>query len=192
VDRAITRQCACDANDVSWYKVRQAIRRNRRRWRQQIQQRLLGFAGGFLFALAIPAAEPVPFSHRQHAPLKLACAQCHTTVKSAERAGFPEAQQCMICHRAVKADSPAILRLAAMPRDEKLTPAVRVYKLPDFVFFSHGRHAKAGTACETCHGPVMEKDIVEREVTPNMKFCVDCHKVKSATVTCNACHELNQ
>jgi hypothetical protein len=39
---------------------------------------------------------------------------------------------------------------------------------------------------------VTAKDLVAKEVTLNMKFCVDCHKAKSATVDCNACHELNQ
>jgi hypothetical protein len=31
-----------------------------------------------------------------------------------------------------------------------------------------------------------------KEVTVNMKFCVDCHKEQSATIECNSCHELNQ
>jgi hypothetical protein len=113
-------------------------------------------------------------------------------VKTSERAGFPEARQCMVCHRAVKADTPEISRLAAMPQDRKLAPASRVYRVPDFVFFSHARHGQAGTACTNCHGAVADKDIVEREVTHTMKFCVDCHREKSATLACNACHELNQ
>jgi hypothetical protein len=124
--------------------------------------------------------------------LKLDCAHCHTSVAESERAGFPEARQCMVCHRAVKADAAAISRLAAMPQDRKLAPASRVYRMPDFVFFSHARHLKANAACTTCHGAVAEKDVVTREVTLNMKFCVDCHKEKSATIACNACHELNQ
>ena len=96
----------------------------------------------------------------------------------------------MVCHRAVKAESPEILQLAAMPPDRKLAPAARVYRVPDFVFFSHARHGKIG--CAGCHPGVMEKNKVEREVTLNMKFCVDCHKVSFATIACNACHELNQ
>ena len=98
----------------------------------------------------------------------------------------------MVCHRAVKADSPEIAKLAAAPQDQRLTPAARVYRVPDFVFFSHAKHSKAGAGCETCHGAVAETDAVEPEITLNMKFCVDCHKAKSATIACNACHELNQ
>jgi hypothetical protein len=113
-------------------------------------------------------------------------------VKTAERAGFPEAQRCMVCHRAVKTGSADVAKLAAMPQDRKLAPETRVYRVPDFVFFSHARHGNAAAGCDTCHGAVMEKDIVEREVTLNMKFCVDCHKTKGATIVCNACHELNQ
>jgi hypothetical protein len=98
----------------------------------------------------------------------------------------------MICHRAVLKDSPAVARIAALPKDEKVVPASRIYRIPDFVFFSHARHVKAGVRCDTCHGQVVAKDVIAKEVTLNMKFCVDCHKAKSATVVCNSCHELNQ
>jgi hypothetical protein len=138
------------------------------------------------------ASERPSFSHKRHAPLKLDCSVCHTTVKTAERAGFPPAGQCMICHRAVLQDSPDVKKLAALPKDQTIVPAARVYRVPDFVVFSHARHLKAAVGCDTCHGQVMAKDVIAKEVTLNMKFCVDCHKVKSATVDCNACHELNQ
>ena len=98
----------------------------------------------------------------------------------------------MTCHRAVKAEAQAIARLAQMPKDEVVVPQTRIYRVPDFVFFSHALHTSAGTACETCHGTVAAEDKVEKRVTLNMKFCVDCHKVRSATIACNACHELNQ
>jgi hypothetical protein len=49
----------------------------------------------------------------------------------------------MTCHRAVKKDSPAIRRLAALAADVKLAPGERVYKVADFVVFSHARHLRA-------------------------------------------------
>lgn len=96
----------------------------------------------------------------------------------------------MTCHRAVKTEQPAIARLAQMPRDETLAPQQRVFRTPDFVVFSHARHLVAG--CQTCHGAIAADDKVEKRVTLNMKFCVDCHRVRSATIACNVCHELNQ
>jgi hypothetical protein len=98
----------------------------------------------------------------------------------------------MTCHQAVKKDSPEIAKLALLGKSEKVAPPAPVYQVPDFVFFSHARHGKAAVSCDTCHGTVTAKDTVEREVNLKMKFCVDCHKANSATIACNACHELNQ
>ena len=54
------------------------------------------------------AAQPVPFSHKTHAAAK--CADCHTTSLSGPRAGIPQADQCMLCHKGVKTDSPLVAR----------------------------------------------------------------------------------
>jgi hypothetical protein len=75
---------------------------------------------------------------------------------------------------------------------EKAFPTRRVYKIPDFVTFSHAKHGAAKVECAACHGPVMERDAQAREVPVTMKACVDCHKAKGASVSCNFCHELNQ
>jgi hypothetical protein len=138
------------------------------------------------------ADEPIPFSHKQHAPLKIQCKFCHTTVETGERASFPAAVKCMTCHRAVKKDSPAIRRLAALPADAKLAPGERVYKVADFVVFSHARHRKADVECRSCHGRVEDSDVITLEVPPAMKFCMDCHKIRQAALECNTCHELGQ
>jgi hypothetical protein len=137
------------------------------------------------------AAAPPPFSHKPHAELKLECAWCHTTAKTAERAGFPKAGKCMTCHQAVKTDSPAIRELAALPKDARPFTA-RVYKVADFVFFSHARHAAAKLDCGACHGPVWDGDAARQEPITTMKACVDCHRTHKATVACTACHELSQ
>lgn len=138
------------------------------------------------------APQPVPFSHKKHAPLKLACTHCHARAEKAEKAGFPAASQCMVCHVAVKRESPDVRRLATLPRDARPFPSSRVWRIPDFVFFSHARHAAAKVECASCHGPVAERDEVQADPAPSMKFCVDCHKARQATITCTACHELSQ
>jgi hypothetical protein len=118
------------------------------------------------------------------------CVDCHAG--TAERAGFPAAAKCMLCHVEIRKSSPAIQALAALPRDAKPFPAERIYRLADFVFFSHARHRAARLDCSQCHGPVMQREKLTREFPLTMKACVDCHRAREATLVCNACHELNQ
>lgn len=118
------------------------------------------------------------------------CAECHAGL--GERAGFPGAANCMLCHREIRKGSAAIQALSALPKDAKPFPQARVYRLADFVFFSHAAHKAARIDCAQCHGPVMERETLTREISLSMKTCVDCHRSRKATITCNACHELHQ
>ena len=134
-------------------------------------------------------AEALPFSHKRHAALKVECAYCHEKAATAERAGFPAASKCMVCHREVAKDAVPIQRLAAVDKDTAIVPEKSVYQLADFVFFSHARHK---VSCDSCHGNVWASDVVKQKLSMKMKACVDCHKANHATVTCTACHELSQ
>jgi Cytochrome c7 and related cytochrome c len=73
----------------------------------------------------------------------------------------------------------------------RVIPSRRVYKLPDFVIFSHARHVSK-LDCGDCHGDVNTQDALRIERPTTMKACVDCHKSHAATVVCTACHELTQ
>ena len=95
----------------------------------------------------------------------------------------------MTCHQAIKADSPHIQQLAAAAKEKKPIPWVPVYRLPAFVYFSHRVHTEAGAACETCHGPVRERDVITKEVVLDMRFCVACHTATKAHNECTTCHE---
>ncbi len=112
------------------------------------------------------------FDHARHAPLKLKCVSCHATAETAERASFPEARKCQVCH-------------AALDLPKEIRPANPVYVLPDFVVFSHAKHK---VDCSTCHGDDPGKPFLPMK----MKACVDCHKTNKAVVTCTACHDLSQ
>jgi hypothetical protein len=138
------------------------------------------------------AEEPVHFSHKRHAPLKIECRYCHTTVETGDKASFPAVGKCMTCHRAVKKDSPEIKRLAALGDEARPFPAQQVYTVEDFVIFSHARHRKAEIECRSCHGKVAERDSVTLEVAVTMKNCVNCHRERHASIACNTCHELGQ
>jgi c(7)-type cytochrome triheme protein len=152
----------------------------------------LGIAGLLLLAVGSDGQQPqqpIPYSHRVHLALGLQCGSCHENADPGEYMGFPRETFCMGCHQAIKADSPNIEKLAAAARDQKPVPWVRVYRLPPRVYFSHRVHTAAGTACETCHGPVRERDVMTAEVKHDMKSCMVCHAATKARNDCAACHE---
>lgn len=133
------------------------------------------------------AEQPLPYSHKTHVKLGLRCAGCHTMPGKGEMATFPPESLCMTCHASIKKDSPAIQKLAAFAKDKKPAPWVRIYKLPDYVWFSHKVHMKKA-ACETCHGPVAERDVVKQEKPITMAACMACHDETNALNECNTCH----
>ena len=102
---------------------------------------------------------------------------CHEGATTADLAGFPAMKQCHVCH----------VDMAA-----RKIPSRRVYEVPDFVFFSHARHASAKIECANCHGDVALQEVVFARQPVSMKGCVDCHKSYKAAVRCNTCHELGQ
>ncbi|MDQ6678821.1 MAG: cytochrome c3 family protein [Acidobacteriota bacterium] len=109
--------------------------------------------------------------------MKLKCVSCHQAAATGDLAGFPAMKQCQVCHVAMA---------------ERTIPSRRVYEVPDFVFFSHGKHAAAKAECHSCHGDVTQQAIVSAQQPVKMKWCVDCHKTSKAPVGCNTCHELGQ
>jgi hypothetical protein len=152
----------------------------------------LAFANAQAPVAERPAPEqPLPFSHKHHAgTLKLACKQCHTIPDPGDFATLPPTKTCMGCHASVKTDSPHIMKLAAADKEGKKIPWVRVYKIPDYVGFSHKVHTSVnGVNCETCHGPVAERAVLRREKEINMSSCMDCHRRHEASNHCLFCHD---
>lgn len=121
------------------------------------------------------ARQPVPFSHKVHtAAAGGKCTDCHAGALTQARAGFPAPARCAACHRDMS----------------RRFDWVRVYKVPDFVYFSHQRHAKVG--CAECHGPVATRDVLAKEVSTGMANCLACHRARGASTSCNTCHDLGQ
>ena len=133
--------------------------------------------------------QPIPYSHKTHLALGLKCAACHKNPDPGEVMGFPAETFCLTCHSAIKTDSPHIQKLATAARNRTPLEWARVYKLPEYVYFSHRVHTSAGTSCETCHGPVRERDVITREVSLHMRDCMACHKANNARNDCSTCHE---
>jgi hypothetical protein len=98
----------------------------------------------------------------------------------------------MTCHRAEKQSSPELAKVREAALGKKEIPWVRVYRNPDFVFFSHERHARARVECAECHGPVEKRDVLMKEVSTSMTACMSCHAARGARNDCSACHELGQ
>ena len=136
--------------------------------------------------------QPIPFSHKQHTAAGVSCIDCHRGAEKRERAGLPSVGQCMLCHQTIKTESPAVVELAEFRREGKSLDWVRVYRVSDFVFFSHKEHAAADIGCAPCHGPVEQRDRLAKEVSTSMIMCMDCHKQTNASRSCHLCHELGQ
>ena len=137
-----------------------------------------------------PVEQPIPFSHKLHAgTLKLDCLACHAIDDPGYAAGYPKESSCMTCHTAIKADSPAIQKLAGFEKEGKPVPWAKIYAVPDYVYFSHQYHHKeAGIACETCHGPVATRTVLGKEKETSMEACMECHTEYEASNECNICH----
>lgn len=136
-----------------------------------------------------PPEQPIAFSHKLHVGLGAQCRDCHAIKEPGFLAGYPPAATCMACHAAVKADSPEIQKLAEAEKSEKPIEWEKVYRVPDFVWFSHQTHAvDAKVNCETCHGPIAEREAVFKEKPTNMSSCMDCHAQHDAPNDCDLCH----
>ena len=136
--------------------------------------------------------QPVPFSHNRHMASGMECKDCHPNAAVKERAGLPDAERCMLCHQAIASDKPVIVKLAEMRTRGESPEWVRVYKVPDFVFFNHSSHVKAKVECQTCHGPIETRDVLAKEVSTSMTTCMDCHVERKVSNECNMCHDLGQ
>ena len=142
----------------------------------------------FLSLFVVAAAEqPIPYSHKRHVALGLECSGCHTMPGKGEAATFPAESMCMRCHTAVKKDSAAIQKLAEFAKKKEPVPWVRVYKLPNYVWFSHKIHAKAAV-CGKCHGDVAAREAMVKEKPIDMNSCMSCHDEHKASNECNLCH----
>jgi hypothetical protein len=88
----------------------------------------------------------------------------------------------MACHVAVKKESAHIAKLAKFHREGTAVPWARVYQVPAYVAFSHKTHIGVeGVTCQTCHGPVEQRDELRREKDISMAGCMECHRAKEAS-----------
>jgi hypothetical protein len=135
--------------------------------------------------------QPLAYSHKQHLAQGLQCEGCHATARTDARATLPPTTTCMACHATVKTDSADIQKLKEFDAKKTDIPWVRVYRLPEYVYFSHQIHVSAtpSVTCDVCHGNVPEMDRMQKVRDISMAACVECHKQRAARVGCDTCHE---
>ena len=137
--------------------------------------------------------QPVAYSHKKHVALGLECRTCHVTPEPGKLMTFPPTSLCMTCHQGVAADRPEIQKLAVYAKSGKPIPWVRVYKLPDYVFWKHATHLRPDITCADCHGPVAERDVIAQETNiVTMAGCVACHDKRQVLMDCGDCHAPRQ
>jgi hypothetical protein len=124
------------------------------------------------------------FSHQIHAgKLAMDCRYCHSHVEESAEANIPSVSTCMGCHAPghVNDELYAKAHRVKFIRDAWESNGSiewrRVHKLPDYVRnFPHQTHVKAGVSCYSCHGNIMEQEIVHEVQPLSMGWCLECHR----------------
>jgi hypothetical protein len=156
----------------------------------------LGFFYSFeaIFYFTVPVVErspeqPIAFSHKQHAGEHgINCFYCHRYANVSRVAGVPDMELCVSCHRFISRKKPEVKKLLAYWERKEPVPWIRVHDLPDFVYFPHKTHFRAGIYCDSCHGNVSSMDRIERVQRLSMGWCLDCHREKNVSIDCLQCH----
>ena len=156
--------------------------------------------------------QPIHYSHKIHAGAnQIECKYCHSSARVSKHSGIPSLNVCMNCHRNIAEYNgeedlengytkdfytKEIKKLyAAVGWDEEnqaytgeTQPVkwVRIHNLPDFVYFNHAQHVEVGEiACQKCHGPVEEMEIMYQFSPLTMGWCINCHRETNVKVESN-------
>lgn len=153
---------------------------------------LLGFWANAMFYPGTSPEQPINFSHKIHAgEFEIPCMYCHVQARRSISAGVPSVSKCVGCHSQVATERPQIRKLMAYWENKEPIPWIKVHDLPDFVHFSHKRHVAAEVKCQTCHGPVESMDVIRKEASLKMGWCLGCHKEREVEngLDCWTCHK---
>ena len=135
--------------------------------------------------------QPVKFSHAVHAGQNNTdCIYCHSYAPYSKTAGFPAENICMNCHLLVRNGTRSgvfeIGKVISAFENRKPIEWIKVYNLPDHVFFSHAQHVGAGElTCSECHGPVEEMGRIRLNSELTMGWCINCHRSSNVNFTNN-------
>lgn len=144
------------------------------------------------FGLQSTPIQPLDFPHDVHVAKGIGCQSfCHATVAQGPVAGLPGIKTCLVCHGTVAVDRPRIQELNRRAAQGLDLPWRRVvgYSAQAHVRFSHAPHIRASVDCATCHGPVAQQTVAQRNLPLTMGFCVNCHRANEAPDDCLTCHK---
>lgn len=177
----------------------------------------LGF--GWMMQIAVDQGyqpvQPIHFSHRIHAgENQIDCKYCHSSARTSKVSGIPSLNVCMNCHISISEVAPetATEKYSKKYYDAEIAklynavgwdPAtrtyskepepvkwVRVHNLPDFAYYNHSQHVSvAGIACQKCHGPVQEMEILYQYAPLTMGWCISCHRETKVNLKSNEYYE---
>jgi hypothetical protein len=121
--------------------------------------------------------QPIDYSHKLHADdLGLDCRYCHSKIEESPYANVPSTQTCMNCHRLILTESGKTLPIRESAASGNPIMWTRVHNLPDYAYFDHSAHLRAGVGCRSCHGRVDHMAVVQQVEPLNMGWCLDCHR----------------
>ena len=125
--------------------------------------------------------QPVPFSHKLHAgELGMDCRYCHSQVEHSHEANVPPTETCMNCHNPngpkIGLDNEKLNLVRESFETGKRLEWVRVHKLPDYAYFNHAAHLRAGIGCASCHGNIDQMEVVYQAKPMSMGWCLECHR----------------
>jgi predicted CXXCH cytochrome family protein len=176
------------------------------------------FAYGYLMQVGVDQGyqpiQPIHYSHKIHAGVnQIDCNYCHSSARTSKTSGIPSLNVCMNCHKSIseyKGETTAEYSKAFYDGEiQKLYKAVgwdaevqqysgetqpvewvRVHNLPDFAYFNHSQHVTVGgVACQTCHGPVQEMEIMSQFSPLTMGWCINCHRQTEVKMDNNPYYE---
>lgn len=135
--------------------------------------------------------QPIQFSHKVHAGQnQIDCQYCHFTANISMHAGIPPVSTCMNCHNLVKegkqTGTKEIAKIYSAIENNRPIEWVKVYNLPDHVYFNHAQHVNVGKLeCAQCHGEVDKMDQIIQNSDLSMGWCIECHRTETVQFASN-------
>ncbi len=139
--------------------------------------------------------QPIQFNHKKHKDQGVECVNCHNYIREESFAGIPKLQTCLECHENPITKSTEEEKIRSFAKKGVKLEWIRVYRLPQHVYFSHRRHvALAKLECINCHGAIdnTTKPPLKPLKILMMNDCIDCHKKSKAhnvSTDCIDCHK---
>lgn len=137
-------------------------------------------------ATATAAPQPA-FAHSIHIEEGIGCEDCHMPDGGQDPAPAG-VEFCLECHDAPAEGSDGVRQYFASIQTGDGAYAIPSRWASDELRTHHPAHAKAGVACEACHGKPGTGVIAKPRSVPLMEACMACHTERKVAAKCETCH----